>query len=39
MAGLDTTAIGAMLAKQTKELIDSVKPELRERLGLMRPKR
>lgn len=39
MAGLDTTDISSMLGKQTKELIDSVKPEVRERLGLARPKR
>ena len=41
MAGLDTTDISAVLGKQTKELIDSVKPEVRERLGLGggRPKR
>jgi hypothetical protein len=39
MAGLDTTDISGMLGKQTKELIASVKPEVRERLGLGRPKR
>jgi hypothetical protein len=39
MAGLDTTDISGVLGKQTKELIDSVKPEVRERLGLARPKR
>jgi hypothetical protein len=39
MAGFDTTDISAVLGKQTKELIDSVKPEVRERLGLTRPRR
>ena len=39
MAGLDTTDISAMLGKQTKELMDSVRPELRERLGLALPRR
>jgi hypothetical protein len=39
MAGLDTTDISGMLGKQPKELLDSVKPEVRERLGLARPKR
>ncbi len=34
MAGLDTTAIGAVLGKQPKELLNSVRPELRERLNL-----
>jgi hypothetical protein len=39
MAGLDTTDISGVLGKQAKELIASVKPEVRERLGLGRPKR
>lgn len=39
MAGLDTTDISAVLAKHTPEAIDSVRPELRERLGLVRPRR
>jgi hypothetical protein len=32
IAGLDTTAIGAMLSSKTKELQDSVRPEIWERL-------
>ncbi len=39
MAGLDTTDISAVLGKHTPELIDSVRPELRDRLGLARPRR
>lgn len=39
VAGLDTTDISQMLGKQTKELLDSVRPELRERLGLTHTRR
>ncbi len=33
IAGLDTNAIGAMLAKSTSELHDGIRPDLRERLA------
>ncbi len=33
IAGLDTNAIGAMLAKSTSELHDGIRPDLRARLA------
>jgi CRP-like cAMP-binding protein len=32
IAGLDTSAIAAMLGKESPELVDSIRPEMRERL-------
>ena len=39
MAGLDTTDISSVLGKRSKDLIDSVRPELRERLALLSARR
>ena len=38
MAGLDTTDISDVLGRQT-EVLDSLKPEIRDRLGLAHPRR
>ena len=38
MAGLDTTDISDVLGRQT-EVLDSLKPELRDLLGLAHPRR
>jgi len=39
VAGLDTTDISKVLGKQTRELLDSIRPELRDRLGLTHSRR